>query len=352
MALLLIYLFMALAVSFICSILEATLLSTPSSFASMKEDEGHPNGARLVQFKENIDRPIASILSLNTIANTIGAAGVGAQAVNVWGEAYFGIVSAILTLLILVFSEIIPKTLGATYWRQLAMPATSIIRVMMVITYPFVMLSEYITRLFTSNDHQPSVSREELSAMVSDAAEEGVIPVTESQAIQSFIHLVNVKAEQIMTPDIVVAMADEKLTLKEFFANEEFKPFSRIPVYAESRDYITGYILKDEVLSNLSEDKDKMTLSSLVRPILSFTEDASVSNIWEMMVKKKEHISIIVDNYGALRGIVTLEDVIETMLGVEIIDELDTATDMQDVAMKKAQRMQHRPRRIRQQPQS
>ena len=342
MGLLLLYLFGALAISFLCSILEAVLLSSPISFISMREADGNPTAHRLMEYKENIVKPIAAILSLNTISHTIGAAGVGAQAVNLWGEACFGIVSAVLTLLILIISEIIPESLGASYWRQLALPSTKVIHSLVIITYPLVLMSEFITRVFTPKGHTPMVSREEISAMVNVGAEEDVISQKESKAIQSFIQLINVKADQIMTPNIVVAMADEHMTLEEFFEKAEFKPFSRIPIYSESRDYVTGYILKDEVLSNLSEDKDNMTLSSLARPILSFSDDATVSDIWEKMIQKKEHISIIVDKYGALRGIVTMEDVIETMLGVEIIDELDTATDMQDVALEKSRRMQHK----------
>ena len=342
MALLLLYLFGAIFLSFICSVLESVLLSTPISFISMKESEGNKTAARLLDFKNNIDKPIAAILSLNTIAHTIGAAGVGAQAVNIWGESVFGLVSAILTFLILVFSEIIPKTIGASYWRSLALPSTRFIRVLIWVTYPLVILTEYITRIFTPKEHIPVVSREEISAIVDVGVEEGQIRQEESRMIQSFIKLVNVKASQIMTPNIVVAMAPENMTLEDFFEHDEYKPFSRIPVYAETRDYVTGYILKDEVLSNLSEDHDSMTLSKLARPIMSFNENATVSEIWEQMSTKKDHISIIVDQYGALRGIVTMEDVIETMLGVEIVDELDTVADMQDVAKQKSLRMQGR----------
>ena len=342
MALFLLYLIGAIVLSFMCSILESVLLSTPISFISMKESEGNKTAAKLLEYKNNIDKPIAAILSLNTIANTIGAAGVGAQAVHLWGEAVFGIVSAALTFMILVFSEIIPKTIGASYWRSLALPSTRIIGVLMCITYPLVIFAEYLTRIITPKEHIPVVSREEISAIVDVGLEEGQINQEESRMIQSFIKLANVKATQIMTPNIVVAMAPENMTLEDFFEHDEYKPFSRIPIYAETRDYVTGYILKDEVLSNLSEDHDKMTLSRLVRPIMSFNEDAKVSEIWSKMSTKKDHISTIVDQYGALRGIVTMEDVIETILGVEIVDELDTTADMQDVAKQKSLRMQHR----------
>lgn len=343
MGLIFLYLFGALALSFMCSILEAVLLSTPMSFISMKEEQGVKAATRLKGYKSNIDRPVAAILSLNTIAHTIGAAGVGSESVKIFGQEYFGIISAILTLLILVFSEIIPKTVGANYWRSLAIPVTGIIHWLVIITYPLVLLSELITRIFSSRGHQLSVSREEVSAMVNVGAEEGVFKAKENKVIQSFIKLVNVTAKEIMTPNLVVESADERMTLREF-QGKDFS-YSRIPVYKDNRDYITGYILRAMVLEKLSEDKFDDRLSDVARPILSFVEDEPVSNIWEKMLEQKEHISVVTDEYGCLRGIVTMEDVIETMLGVEIVDENDTDTDMQAVAREKWLRMKQRARR-------
>lgn len=344
MGLIFLYLFGALALSFMCSILEAVLLSTPMSFISMKEEQGIKMASRLREYKSNIDRPVAAILSLNTIAHTIGAAGVGSESVKIFGQEYFGIISAILTLLILVFSEIIPKTVGANYWRSLAIPVTRIIHWLVVITYPLVLLSELITRVFSSRGQQVSVSREEVSAMVNVGAEEGVFKAKENKVIQSFIKLVNVTAKEIMTPNLVVESADERMTLREFHG-KDFS-YSRIPVYRDNRDYITGYILRATVLENLSDDKFDGHLSDFVRPILSFYEEEPVANIWEKMLEQKEHISIVTDEYGCLRGIVTMEDVIETMLGVEIVDENDTDTDMQAVAREKWLRMRQRTRRV------
>ena len=233
------YLIGALALSFLCSVLEAVLLSAPMSFITMKEDEGAKNARRFKEYKSNIDRPIAAILSLNTIAHTIGAAGVGAEAVKVFGEASFGIVSAILTLLILVLSEIIPKTIGASYWRTLAMPATPVIHFLVIITYPLVWLSEYITKIFSSNRELLSVSREEVSAMVAVASEEGVLGTKASKIIRNTIKLDQVRADDIMTPNLVVVSAPESMTVKEFFDRGELS-FSRIPVYTDNKDYITG----------------------------------------------------------------------------------------------------------------
>lgn len=333
------YLIGALALSFLCSVLEAVLLSAPMSFITMKEDEGTKNARRFKEYKSNIDRPIAAILSLNTIAHTIGAAGVGAEAVKVFGEASFGIVSAILTLLILVLSEIIPKTIGASYWRTLAMPATPVIHFLVIITYPLVWLSEYITKIFSSNRELLSVSREEVSAMVAVASEEGVLGTKESKIIRNTIKLDQVRADDIMTPNLVVVSAPESMTVKEFFDRGELS-FSRIPVYTDNKDYITGYVLKSSVLELLVKDRFDTPLSQITRPVLTFGEDADVFSIWEKLLEKKEHISVIQDRYGCLRGIVTMEDIIESMLGEEIVDEADKAVDLQQVALDRYRLMQ------------
>lgn len=243
-----------------------------------------------------------------------------------------------MTLLILVLSEIIPKTIGASYWRSLAMPSARIIRVLIFVTYPLVLLSELITRVFTPKNHQASVSREEVSAMVDVGTTEGVFRESESKIIKSCIRLAGVKAREVMTPSIVVESANVNLTIKEFYEQQTWN-FSRIPVYDKSKEYIIGYVLKDVVLKQLSDDKFATKLSDIMRPILSFNEDDSVYQIWEKMLEKREHISIILDEYGCLRGVVTMEDVIETMTGVEIVDEDDVAVDMQAFAKEKSRRM-------------
>lgn len=308
----------------------------------MKEAEGSRAARLLKRYKSDIDRPIAAILSLNTIAHTIGAAGVGAQATLLWGSEAVGIASAVMTLLILVISEIIPKVIGATYWRELALGTARIISVLIVITYPLVLLSQLITRVFSSKAGNATMSREEVQAMVNVGAEEGVIKAKERKAIQSFLKLEEVKAEEIMTPAPVVATAIETMTLGEFYdhGDERLHSYSRIPVYDEEEEYIKGYVLRAEVLEELSDDRFAMPLTDLLRPILTFRDDEPVSNIWEQMLAKKEHISVIIDEYGTMRGIVTMEDVIETMLGVEIVDENDEAVDMQDMAREKWQLQQ------------
>ncbi len=341
MGLLLLYLFGALSISFLCSILEAVLLSAPMSFVSMLEKEGRKGAPLLKKYKQDIDKPIAAILSLNTISHTVGAAGVGAQSEAIFGSQFFAITSAILTLLILVFSEIIPKTIGASYWRKMAIPCARIIHVLVIVTYPLVLMSELITHIFSGKNKQTSVSREEVSAMVTVGAEEGVLEKKENRMIQNLLKLDDVKARDIMTPSSVAEIAEESMTLREFYQNDAFRQFSRIPVYNEENDdYIKGYVLRQTILEKLSEDKFNLRLTDIIRPVLTFQENENVGKIWEQLLAKKEHISIIIDEYGCFRGIVTMEDVIETMLGTEIVDEKDTVTDMQEFAREKWQEQQ------------
>ncbi|MCI5982366.1 MAG: CNNM domain-containing protein [Marinilabiliaceae bacterium] len=337
MFLLLVYLIGALSISFLCSVLEAVLLSTPMSYATMLCEKGIKSAKRLQDYKNKPDKAIAAILSLNTVAHTIGAAGVGAESARLFGNEYLGVASAVMTLLILVLSELIPKTIGSYYWRNLAILSVKIIRVLIIITYPLVLVSELVTKAFSSKKKPVSVSREEVSAMVSVGTNEGVFEAKESKIIQSCMRLVSVKARDIMTPNIVVESAPESLRLKDF-DDKEFT-FSRIPVYKEDKDYINGYVLRSDVLERIADDKDDDVLGSLIRPVLSFDEEASVSDIWGQMIDNKEHISIITDEYGCLRGIVTMEDVIETMLGVEIVDENDDVVDMQKLALERWKKM-------------
>jgi len=341
MGLLLLFLFSALVISFMCSVLEAVLLTAPMSFITMLEKEGRPGANLLKRYKQDIDKPISAILSINTIAHTVGAAGVGAQSNVVFGEEWFAVTSAVLTFLILAFSEILPKSLGCSYWRSLAIPAARVIHVLVIITYPLVVLSEVITHIVSGKNKSAVVSREEVSAMVTVGAEEGVLEKKENSMIQNLLKLDAIKARDIMTPSSVVEMAEESMTLREFYHNEAFRTYSRIPIYNEENDdYITGYVLRQSILEKLAEDKFDLRLTDIMRPVLSFSENESVSKIWEKLLAKKEHISVIIDEYGCFRGIVTMEDVIETMLGTEIVDEKDTVTDMQEFAREKWQEQQ------------
>lgn len=328
-----------MAISALCSVLEATLLSTPISYITGLEDQGVKGAKRLKRLKQNSDRPISAILCINTIANTVGASIVGSLVMNIYGSALVGVFSAIFTLLILIFSEIFPKTIGSYYWRKLAIPASSIINMMIFVAYPIVIVMEKLTRVISSNSTQVSVSREDISAMVSVATEEEVIEKEEKKMIQNLLKLDELTAHEIMTPSAVVEMAEGNMTIREFYNSD--LSHSRIPVYDDENDeYVIGYVLRQEILEKMAEDKFTTKLIDIARPIMSFPEETSVGDIWEQMLAKKEHISVILDEYGSLRGIVTLEDVIETMLGHEIVDEKDEVVDMQEYAKeqwKKAQ---------------
>ena len=329
----LIYIIMlvSIALSALCSVLEATLLSTPLSYITGLEEQGVKGAERLKRLKQNSDRPISAILCLNTIANTVGASIVGSLVYEVYGDALVGIFSTIFTLAILIFSEIIPKTIGSSYWRSLALPASAIISMMIFISFPLVWILEHLQRLISSNSNQVSVSREDISAMVSVATEEEVIENDEKKMIQNLLKLDEVTAHEIMTPSVVVEMVPGTMTIREFYDSEN--THSRILIYDEENDeYVTGYVLRQEVLEKMAEDSFDTTLDDIIRPIMTFGEDDSVADIWEKLLEKKEHISAILDEYGSLRGIVTMEDVIETMLGQEIVDEKDEVVDMQEYA--------------------
>ena len=329
----LIYIIMivSMALSALCSVLEATLLSTPLSYITGLEDQGVKGAERLKKLKQNSDRPISAILCLNTIANTVGASIVGSLVYEVYGDALVGVFSTIFTFGILIFSEIIPKTIGSSYWRSLALPASAIISMMIFISFPLVWILEHLQRLISSNSNQVSVSREDISAMVSVATEEEVIEKDEKKMIQNLLKLDEVNAHEIMTPSVVVEMVPGSMSIKEFYDSDN--THSRILVYDEENDeYVVGYVLRQEVLEKMAEDNFDAPLNDIIRPILTFGEEDTVADIWEKLLEKKEHISAVLDEYGSLRGIVTMEDVIETMLGQEIVDEKDEVVDMQEYA--------------------
>ena len=330
----LIYIIMLVSVllSALCSMLEATLLSTPLSYITGLEEQGVLGARLLKKLKQHPDRAISAILCLNTIANTVGASIVGSLVAKAYGSTAVGIFSTVFTFTILIFSEIIPKTIGTSYWRKLAIPAASIINMMIFIMFPLVWLLERLTRMISSRSTQVSVSREDISAMVSVATEEDVIEKDEKKMIQNLLKLDEMTAHEIMTPSTVVEMAEGSMTVREFYDSADLT-HSRILVYDDDNsDYVIGYVLRQTVLEKMAEDKFKTRIRDISRPILSFSEEESVGNIWEKFLEKKEHISVIIDEYGTFRGLVTMEDVIETMLGQEIVDETDEVVDMQEYA--------------------
>ncbi len=336
MTLLFVFLFIALGVSFLCSILEATLMSTPLSYVTMREEEGYKPATKFRKYKQDTSRPLAAILSLNTIANTIGAAGVGRQATIVFGSAWFGVVSVVTTILILVFAEIIPKTIGATRWRGLMGFAAHVIGMLVFVLYPIVICVEKLTALITPKDQEDAtISREEVSAMANVAEEEGDLEEDENAIIQNLINMDEVTAADVMTPRVVAAIASERMSLKNFYKDKRFLHHSRIPVYADDDEYITGYILKMEALQLIAEDQFDKTLRDIRRDIASFQEDAPLDEVWAEMLEKNEQIAIVINEYGSFQGIITMEDVIETLLGNEIVDEQDVVRDMQELAREK-----------------
>ena len=342
--LLLLDLLLTVGISFLCSILEAVLMSTPVSYIIMREQENYRPAFKFRRFKTEIDRPLAAILAMNTIANTFGASMVGVLTAKVWSSGV-GIMSAVVTLLILVCSEIIPKTIGTARYKSLMGFATGGIGVLLIIMSPFVVLIRFVQKSFVRLGGA-TISREEVIAIANAGEEEGVIDRGESKVIQNIIKLGNIKAADAMTPRVVCSVAPESMTLREYFDNEDFEHHSRIPVYAETPEYITGYILRDDALEDLAEDKFDKTLLDIKREISYFGEQTNLDEIWDKLLRAKEQIALIIDDYGSFQGVLTLEDIIETVFGLEIMDEMDEVSDMQQYAKERWQKRQKRYRKV------
>lgn len=336
MTLLIFYLLLAIGVSFFCSIAEAVLLSVRPSYIAVLVSKGKASGTTLKNLRDNLDRPLAAILTANTIAHTVGAAGVGAQATYLFGSAYLGITSAVLTLLILIFSEIIPKTLGATYWQKLAPVMGVMISWLTKLLLPFVWLSEKLTRLLSrSGISAYTFSRDEMTAMAKIGKEEGLLDVKELKIVTNLMKLHRLSVRDIMTPRPVIFSVPEKMTVQDFFAAHAEKPFSRIPVYGRNADDIKGYVLKTDLLTAQAKDDFDKHLSDFTRDFLVVPDKLVASDLYDRLMYEKSHIALIVDEYGAVQGLVTLEDVVETLIGLEITDESDKVEDMQALAHKR-----------------
>lgn len=335
MAELIVFLLAALCISFLCSILESALMSTPISYITLKEEEGLKAASLLKRYKQDSSRPLAAILSLNTIANTIGAAGVGKQATIVFGSQWFGVVSAVTTILILIFSEIIPKTIGSSHWKSLTGFTATSIRILITLLFPVVVTVEFIQKLISSGKGDLSISREEIGAMADVAEETGELEEDENEIIQNIINIDGISAKEAMTPRVVTAIAPESMTIKKFYRDRRFLHHSRIPVYADNDEYITGYILRMDALQLMAEDKFDSRLSEIKREISSFPEETTIDRIWDELLRRKEQIAIIINDYGSFQGLLTMEDIIETVLGDEIVDERDEVVDMQQLAKDK-----------------
>jgi CBS domain containing-hemolysin-like protein len=332
MTLLLIFLFVAIGFSFYCSIAEAVLLSVSPSYIATLRDSKPKQALRLKGLKENIDRPLAGILSLNTIAHTIGAAGVGAQATEVFGSQWLGLTSVIMTLLILIFSEIIPKTIGALHWRVLAPAIAVSVSWLIWVLYPLVWGSELLTKLLSGGKGHHALTREELGAMAEIGAQQGVLAESESRVLRSLIRFPRIKVTDIMTPRVVVIAFPEEKTVGEVLEQYPDLPVSRLPIYQSKLDKATGFVLKTDLLLARSRGEDTRPLADFRRELTTIESETSAKLALDQLLKGRLHIALVVDQYGSVVGIVTLEDVIETLLGLEIVDEQDQEVDMQKFA--------------------
>ncbi|MCT7540402.1 CNNM domain-containing protein [Aliarcobacter cryaerophilus] len=343
MTLLVTYLLLTLILSFMCSLLEATLLSSTSSYIESLDKKGYsPKTVDLAKdVKQNIDKSISSILTLNTFANTMGAAGVGAQAAIIFGSNWQAVIAFALTLMVLFISEIFPKTVGAIYWRKFIVPATYIISFMVKVTYPFIFLATFITNtLQKGRKNEVNFSKDEIITIVDMSEKEGVLQAKESILIKNLFKLKNIKAKDIMTPRTVVFAFDSKTSVKEALLNDNLYVYSRIPVYNESIDDIAGVVFKQTILEKRVKKKKKTLLKDIMVPVHKVPENISVSTLFDMFIRMKMHLFIVQDEYGQTSGVVTLEDALETLLGIEIVDEMDQVTDMQEFAKDENKRLQ------------
>ncbi|MFW6226499.1 MAG: CNNM domain-containing protein [Bacteroidota bacterium] len=335
MELLLIYLLFALAFSFLCSMLESVILSITPSYVNVLSEKGSTTGKLLAKLKANVDRPLAAILTLNTFAHTLGAAGIGAQAQIIWGQEHLSLISAVLTIIILVISEIIPKTIGAIYNRQLAGFTAITLQIMIYSPlYPFILVSQWITKWLKRGSKTKLISRDELSAMARVGVNIGEVHEKESRIIQNLMTFDYLKAKDIMTPRVVIVSADEDTRISDFHDNVQHIHFSRIPVYKNDPENITGYILKDELLVHLLHNEKDIRLKDFKREIPIVVSNTRISSLYEKLTEEQEMIALVVDEYGGLDGIVTMEDIVETILGMEIVDEFDENIDMRQLARK------------------
>jgi len=335
MTLLFVYVGIALGVSFLCSILEAVLLSiTPSHLAKLEQDRPKV-GARVRLLKLHIDRPLAAILSLNTIAHTVGAAGAGAEAQRLWGSQVLAIASAILTLLILFLSEIIPKTLGALYWRRLTGFIAAVLPPLILMMLPLVWLSEAITRFMRRRRIADKLSREEFAALARVGEEQGVFDKSEMRILRNLFLFGSLRTRDIMTPRTVMFSLEENTAVRDAVAEQGSMVFSRIPIWKGTPDQVTGYILKDQLLLRAARDELDVPVQAFAREVLIVPDTVALPALFEKLLDNREHIAVVVDEYGGVDGVVTMEDVLETLIGLEIVDEMDSVKDMRAMARAK-----------------
>ncbi|MEF1171106.1 hemolysin family protein [Vibrio sinaloensis] len=341
MFLLALYVSVAIGVSFVCSVLEAVLLSISPSYIAQLRQQGHPTADALTKLKTDIDRPLASILTLNTIAHTIGAAIAGAQAAAVFGSQWLGVFSAVLTFAVLLLSEIVPKTIGATYWRQLAPTAATTLRWMVWALTPFVWFSEQITKRLASGHEAPKM-RDELSAMAILAKESGEFAEGETKILNNLLGIQDVPVTQVMTPRPVVFRVDAEMSINQFLSEYRDTPFSRPLVYSQSTDNIIGFVHRLELFKLQQSGCGEKQLGSVMRPVHVLLNTIVLPKAFEQMMANRLQLAMIVDEYGTVQGILTLEDIFEHLVGEEIVDEADRTTDMQELAFERWEKWKER----------
>ncbi len=331
------YVVIALGVSFLCSIWEAAMLSTPVSHIELLVQQGSKAGQIMQGLRQNVEHPISAILTLNTIAHTVGAAGAGAEATAIFGSEFFGIISAVLTLLILVFSEIIPKTLGAVYAKPLTPFTAYSLRALLWLFRPAVFAFEFVTRSMRPSQEAPTVTRSELQVMARISAQEGGIRERENRIVANLLQLAEVQVETIMTPRTVMLMFPEQQTVGEIMRVYPFLPFSRIPVYGDSADDVKGYVLRHEIYERAAADENSVALRDIALRLEVVPETNSVAQALDEFIAKQEHIFLVIDEYGGTAGLITLEDTVETLLGIEILDESDRVPDLRQLTRRRYQ---------------
>jgi len=342
MATLLFFFIISIVFSFLCSIWEAVLLSITPSFVSRVQKEKPATGHMLNSLKQDIDRPLSAILTLNTIAHTVGAIGVGVEAGKLFGTNYLhlyffdvtyeSIIAGAMTLAILILSEIIPKTIGATYWKQLTVFTVNSLRILVLVLAPFIWMSKWITRIIKRDGTTSVFSRADVAAMADAGLKSGAIDQEEKSIILNLLRLENLKVKDIMTPRSVVFCLDEDRNLGDVFVEHNPFQFSRIPVYKESPDNITGLVLKDVILENLAEDRHARKVSEIRREIIFVQDNWSVAKLLDTLIQERQHLTMVADEFGTIVGCATMEDVIETLFGLEIVDESDKVEDLQKLA--------------------
>lgn len=339
-AALLLFILLALGVSFVCSLCEAVLFSTSRSHIELQVQAGRRAGRLLRQQKENVDRPITAILTLNTIAHTVGAAGAGAEATLLLGDELWGVVTVVLTLLILVLSEIIPKTIGAVYWKPLALPVAWVIQGMIVIFYPFVSAFERLTRLLTPRRKTPTVTRPELEALAGIGRGEGALEQREHIILTNLLRLGAAQVADIMTPRTVMFALQEDMTVGEVLRRQRVLPYSRMPLYSQSADDARSFVLRNEVLMAAARDEHGRQLKEMARALHHVPESMSVASVLDEFTTRGDHLFLVFDEYGGTEGLVTMEDAIESLIGVEITDESDLVADLRQMADQRFRRRQ------------